>query len=289
MIIQSLFCRNPLTRWAAVCLLASGTAASLRAHDVILTNVPMQGPMVHVGIAYHAQDQTLHVHLDPSVPALQPLRVSQPDAMFDAGDPWHELLDPHRQGQAFNRQYGFVVDAESDPLPEGVGIWIRQVSATPGLQAFRYRGTDPKAWEPMFGAGGSSPVFAWSLTMFHPAYAAPANTGPHQASYEAFLVTVASGEPVPQVAQAAFSLSWSGSVQETPQLNIAQKLELTWKVTGSGFRLESAPDMDMGPWTPVTHNAIAIEGDWVLLMDPPLTPQFFRLVPGTADSPAGGH
>ncbi len=195
----------------ALAMAGSGRAATL-------TTVPMQGPMVHVNITYSTHggtaDPHLHVHTDGhdhggggtgAFPILTPLSSSQPTDGFDPLDPWFADLDPSAAGRAFNRQYGFVLDGNSDLLPAGFSIRIRQLSATPGLEAFLFR-TAPDTWSPMFGTDGSSDTFLWNLGMFHPAYTAPAATGQHTASYEVFLVDQ-DGTPTGVTEQ--FELHWN--------------------------------------------------------------------------------
>ncbi len=169
---------------AAVFALAGATAQA-----TILSTVPMQGPMVHIGIHYmnDGLSTNIEVDIEPMLPTLTPLTLSHPGDQFDHTDPWFADLAPSAGGAAFNRQYGFVLDGLSDPLPLGQGIWIRQVSATPGLKAFTYR-TSPDTWMPMFGTDGSSDTLQWNLGMFHPAYTAPADIGTYFATYEAFVV-----------------------------------------------------------------------------------------------------
>ncbi len=272
-------------------LTLTGFTGEVLGHELTLTNVPMQGAMVHVGFAFHAGHNELHAHIDPALPVLTSLADSQPEAMFDAADPWYDLLDPHHQGQAFNRQYGFVVDGESDPLPAGASIWIRQLSASAGLQAFRYRSTDPKAWEPMFGTAGSTNVFDWSLTMFHPAYACPVNSGPHEASYEAFLVDAATGEPLAGVEPAPFTLTWAVAGQEMPVLSLAPKLALTWTGSGTNYVAEVSANLAEGPWTALTNTPVNLDGQLTLLLTPEASERFYRLVPKVTGTDPGhvGH
>lgn len=283
--------RSPFHPLAALALATVAFVSSAIAHGITLTNVPMQGAMVHVGFAFHADHGELHAHIDPAVPVLAPLSVSQPEAMFDAADPWYDLLDPHHLGQAFNRQYGFVMDGESDPLPEGSAVWIRQVAASAGLQAFRYRGTDPKAWEPMFGTAGSTNIFAWTLTMFHPAYACPVNSGPHHADYEAFLVNAATGEPLTGIEPAQFTLTWTVAGQEVPSLALAPKLALSWAGSGTNYVAEASADLANGPWTALTNTPVNVDGQLTLLLAPEATERFYRLVPKVAVTDPGheGH
>lgn len=287
--------KTPCSSSVSDALLALATfslSLSALAHETVLTNVPMQGAMVHVGFAYHADHQELHAHIDPVVPVLTPISLSDPHAMFAVGDPWYDQLDPHHQGQAFNRQYGFVMDGESDPLPVGSAVWIRQLTASAGLQAFRYRGTDPKAWEPMFGTAGSTNVFAWSLTMFHPAYACPLNSGPHQAGYEAFLVDAATGEPLAGIAPAPFTLTWTVAGQEElPTLSLAPRLALAWAGSGTNYVAEASSSLTNGPWTPLTNTPVSIDGQLTLLLAPEASERFYRLVPKmtTAAPEHAGH
>jgi hypothetical protein len=176
-------------RTLIICSLIVALATLTDARASTLTTVPMQGPMVHVGIQYadHGDGPHLHIHVDTPVPVLMPLSVSHPGDQFDNTHPWFSDLDPSADAKAFNRQYGFVLDGDSDPLPTGYGIWIRQLTATLGLEVFRYR-TSPLTWEPIFGTDGSSDTFMWNLGMFHPAYTAPAGSGTYLATYEAFVV-----------------------------------------------------------------------------------------------------
>ncbi|MDW8344077.1 MAG: PEP-CTERM sorting domain-containing protein [Verrucomicrobiae bacterium] len=196
----------------AVVMAVGACAFTGLAHAATLNTVPMQGPMVHVGIRYadHGHGPHFHIHIDPVIPTLTPLSVSHPGDSFNPIHPWYSDLDPSQEGRAFNRQYGFVLDGDSEPLPTGYGIWLRQISATPGLEVYRYRATPP-TWEPIFGTDGSSDTFAWNLAMFHPAYTAPAPVGmlslsAYSATYEAILVD-ASGNPTN--VREEFTLYWN--------------------------------------------------------------------------------
>lgn len=277
------------TLLAAALGLLSGRPAA--AQDMTLTNVPMQGPMVHIEVVYHAADNVLHAHPEETIPQLTPLSISQPEARFDAADPWYSLLDPLQAGYAFNRQYGLVMGADTDPLPEGTGVWVRQVSATPGLSAFRYRGTDPKAWEPMFGSGGSSEVLEWNLVMFHPAYACPVGSGPHTAEYEAYLVDLATGSPVAGIEPAPFTLHWTvaGEPAEEPQLAIAQRVVIEWPMNSGTVVLEAADKVPGSPWEQVTDQPMEVNGHRMLLVDPSLAARkFFRLRQADTGTANGG-
>jgi hypothetical protein len=172
----------------------------------VLQNVPMQGPMIHVGIEYATHGSPhLHIHIEPGIPVLQPLSLSHPGDTFDPLDPWYTDLDPTQSGRAFNRQYGFVLEGTSDPLPSGYGIWIRQLSLSFGMEVFRYR-QSPELWQPIFGTHGSSDTLQWNLGMFHPAYTAPAGIGTYYGLYEAFVVDE-DGNPTGVSEQ--FQLQWT--------------------------------------------------------------------------------
>ena len=253
--------------------------AATRLAAQTLTSVPMQGSMVHVGIEYHAEHSHLHVHVDPGVPELVALSQMDETSDFDPADPWHAALGRSGTGLAFNRQYGFVIGTESDPLPPGTGVWIRQLTATPNLEVYRYRATDPKAWEPMFGTAGSSDRLEWNLIMFHPAYAAPVGSGPHEAGYEAFLVNLADGSPVAAVDPTPFTLSWTvrgGAVE--PTLDIALTVAVSWPATPEAYRIQVA-DAPEGPWMDVHREPVLIEGRLTLLVPPAMGQRFFRLQP----------
>ena len=150
----------------------------------VLTSVPMQGSMVMPMLSYHAAEGALHVQLDPTIPQLTPLLVSHPQDRFDPADPWFDALDPSRQGLAFSRRYGFVMNTVTDPLPAETGIWIRKLSGSAPLGFYRAHAMSlPHRWEPLFGTAGTTNVFAWSATMFHPCVTAPPGTNSYAATF----------------------------------------------------------------------------------------------------------
>lgn len=248
----------------------------------VLNNVPMQGSMVHVNLRHRlvAGAPTLEVHLDPSIPVLTPLAVSHPGVAFDPAHPWFPDLDPSRGGYAFNRQYGFLLDGESDPLAEGHAIRIRQRSAAPGLLVRRYR-QSPPAWEPMFGQNGSPEVFEWNLLMFHAAYAIPPeHPGPVEAEYEAYVVDGA-GERVGN--GATFKLVWNvaqGLTLNRPRfaasgLEVEAVLPSAWN--GWNLRLERRLEAAAGDWAAVQMLMSASAGTNLLRdPNPPVGAAFYR-------------
>jgi hypothetical protein len=243
-----------------------------------LSAVPMQGAMVHINLGYSAASNRVTVHVDPSVPVLIPLTLSHPPDWFVAADPWYGDLDPAASGLAFNRQYGIVVDAATDPIPDGNGIWIRQVGADTGLRAHTYRssGTN-KVWTPMFGTDGSTNVLRWNFMMFHPAYSMTARVGSVSADYEAFLVDTNTGEEVTAVTPATFTLAWS-----TMGCDVRMGWsgdggpEATWPTCLTNFALEHA-STPTGSWSAVPGTPVA-SNDWYRhILDPEAQGPFFRL------------
>ena len=233
-------------------LLVLCSVLPLAVHAAELSVVPMQGAMVHINLGYSAATTQVTVHVDASIPALTPLLLSHPPDTFNTNDPWYASLDPEASGLAFNRQYGIVLDAASDTIPAGQGIWVRQLGATDGLQAYTYRssGTN-KVWQPMFGTAGSTNVLQWAFMMFHPAYAVPARIGSHEAAYEAFLVDTASGVPVEGALPAPFTLQWTSM---GPDVQIAAAGDgspvATWPACLTNFALEHATT-PAGSWESV--------------------------------------
>jgi len=251
--------------------------AATSAQAAILTTVPMGGSMVHVSFAYDAVAGRVEAVVDPIVPQMTPLDASNPADNFFSGDPWFALLDPSQQGLALNRQYGFVMDAQTDPLPQDVGIWIRKTYSTPDLGLYRYRSTDPKAWEPIFGAAGSTNLWQWNLSMFHPAPAAPPTNGTHSASFEAFAVNLISGEPVPGIGPATFTLNWTIVSSGRPILCIGCDGLLRWPATATNYALECAESPAALTWTSVTNTPLVQGGQCTRPFDPSVCSRFYRL------------
>ena len=202
--------------------LATGAACAALvcpARAATLTQVPMQGTMVHVEIDYlETPTPHLDIHITNNSPVLMPLSVSDPTSHFEPAAAWYDALDPDARALAFSRRYGFV--RGGDLLPAGQTIWIRQLSATAGLEAYRYR-MNQGEFAPMFGTAGSSDVLEWNQAMFHPCYAAPPDLERVEATYEAFVVD-ASGQPVGL--NAGFTISWG----------VARPLHLTGVDTSGG-------------------------------------------------------
>jgi hypothetical protein len=170
-----------------------------------LTSVPMQGSMVHVTITFTNQSEnSLSVVIDPVMSVLTPLSVSNPGESFESSDPWASIL----ADSAFSRRYGFVLGSDSDTLPTGYTIAIRQISASNGLEVYRYR-SSPKEFYGIFGTDGSTDTWQWNLSMFHPTYVAPVGVGEYEASYEVYVVDTTTGLAVDDYDTAAFTLNFT--------------------------------------------------------------------------------
>ncbi len=271
--LQKLNAGNLLVAAVAVALvnvLAAARAATL-------TGVPMQGGMVMPMVSYHATDGALHVQVDPTVPQLTPLLASNPGDRFDPADPWYETLDPSRQGLAFSRRYGFVMDTVTDPLPGGTAIWIRKLSGSPELGAYRYRSTTPKAWEPIFGTSGSTNAMLWNGMMFHPGITAPPGTNSYSAVFEAFLVNTNIGVAVPGSSSGSFTLNWTSMPDGRPALNIGHRIVIAWPASATNCVLESTDSLPASTWTSVTNSPVMLDGQSAVLLDPCEARKFFRM------------
>ncbi|GEM_PF-2106817 len=248
----------------------------------LLDQVPMGGAMAHVSIQYAEHDGGhFHIHGSATTPVLTPIAISQPDTQFDPTLPWFEDLDPSLNGMAFNRQYGFVVDPGSDPLPDGHAILIRQLSASPGLKVYTYR-QDPATWEPMFGTDGSTDLFEWPMAMFHPAYAAPMDAqGPLTATYKAIMVD-AQGEPTDISEE--FTLTWDvapGLMMAAPTIaGQGVEFSVTPPAAWAGYHYQLLRSGEFSDWTAVDEQEGTTPGE-ITLQDanPPADKAFYRVRP----------
>jgi hypothetical protein len=251
--------------------------AAVTASAATLTNVPMQGGMLMAMLSYNASAGTLRAMAPMDAAQLTPLLVSNPGAGFDPADPWYDCLDPSRQGLAFSRRIGFLMDTASDLIPTGTAIWIRKLSGSPGLGAYRYRSSAPKAWEPIFGTAGSTNALQWDGSMFHPGFAAPPGSGTYTATFEAFLVDTATGLPVPGAGTAPFVFSWTDVPDGRPALSVAAKVVLAWPASATNYVLEAADTLTASTWTPVTNAPVLLDGQPTVVLDPCQARRFVRM------------
>jgi hypothetical protein len=252
-----------------------------QANAAILTNVPMQGGMVMPELSYQASDGVLRVQMDPTVPQLTPLLVSHPGDHFDPADPWYDALDPSRQGLAFSKRYGFVMASVTDPLPIGTGIWIRKLSSSPELGFYRAHAMSlPKLMQPIFGTDGTTNVYSWNGTMFHPCVTAPAGTNTYTATFEAFLVDTTTGVAVPGSSTGPFLLNWTTVPDGRPVLNISRKIVIEWPASVTNYVLEYTDALPSSTWMRVTNTPVMLDGQPAVILDINEAEMFFRMSPG---------
>ncbi len=266
---------NPRTSILVPILALAGVSSDLRA--AVLTVVPMQGGMVMPMIAYHADEGHLRVMLDPAIPALTPLLASHPSDGFAPSDPWYDALDPTRQGLAFSRRYGFVMDTMTDPLPAGQSIWLRKLSGPPELGAYRYANSSPKAFEPIFGTSGTPTAMAWNGMMFHPTFTAPPGTHEYTAVFDAYLSDSTAGTEIPHSSTGPFELRWTSLPDGRPGLAIARKIAVSWTVPSGTYLLETADSPTSPHWTVVPTPPVNIDGKPTVLLDPSDVARVYRL------------
>jgi len=244
----------------------------------ILTNVPMQGGMVMPMVSYSAAADTIQVMMPTTVPQLTPLLVSNPADSFDPGDPWYDSVDPARQGASFSRRYGFVMDANTDALPPTRQMWIRKLSGSPELQAYRYRDTAPKAWFPIFGTDGVTNALYWNGMMFHPAFAAPPGTNLLTATFEVYLLDSTTGLAVPNSSSGPLVFDWTNVPDGRPTLNLTQKIVVGWPAsTATDWILESASSPNATAWTTVTNSPVTVDGQPCVVLEGSAAQEYYRM------------
>lgn len=265
--------RFALSAVAAVAM----TCGSSSALASTLTSVPMQGGMAMPMVSYHVDDGRLHVMMPAEVPQLTPLLVSNPGDSFDSTDPWFDSLDPSRQGLAFSRRYGFVMDTMTDPLPAGTAIWIRKISAASDLGYYNYSGSAPKTWEPIFGTGGTTNALRWSGMMFHPGVTAPPGTNTLTATFELYLADTTTGQEVPGSNSGPLVFNWTNVPDGRPTLDIGIKVVVGWPGDAVGYVLEWADKSTSTLWTTVTNTPVTLIGQSGVVLEPSAAAKFFRL------------
>jgi hypothetical protein len=246
----------------------------------LLTSVPMQGGMVMPVLSYHQAEDALHVVMDPTVPQLTPLLVSNPLDSFDPADPWYDFLDPSRQGLSFSRRYGFVMDTLTDPLPANREIWIRRLSGSPELGAYRYRNSVPKVWEPIFSTGGVTNALYWNGNMFHPAFTAPPGTNPCTATFEAYLLDTTTGLEVAGSSTGPFVFDWTNVPDGRPTLGTAvdgSPIVVFWPPTTTNYVLEATDSLNSPGWSAITNAPVSWNGHTAVRLDASAALRVFRM------------
>ena len=185
-----------------------------QASATVLTTLPTpvdQGGMVHINVSL--QGSGMVVHLDAGTPVIQSMAAWKPGDTLNPASPWYSTLDPTQGAGLFNSQFGFLIDSgSSDPLPDGAKILIDWVSGTAGLKAFRWKNTDPQAFEGILGTDGSSTTWDWSTVsygMTHPAFVMPAGSSGAASATLSFTLTDASDVPLPGYTSAQTTLNFT--------------------------------------------------------------------------------
>jgi hypothetical protein len=256
-------------------VIVAGGVSMVRA--AVLTGVPMQGGMVMPMISYHADLGHLHVMMPGDTPQLTPLLVSHPGDSFDPADPWYDALDPSRQGLSFSRRYGFMMDMMSDPLPANTVIWLRKLSGPPELGFYRYAGSEPKAWEPIFGTAGTTNALYWNGDMFHPGVTAPPGTNPLTATFEAFLMNTVTGQEVTNSSTGPMVLDFTNVSDGRPALGIGPRIVIFYPTNATGWLLEGTDALPNGTWTDVTNTPVTLEGQAAVVLESGDPRKFFRM------------
>jgi len=248
------------------------------AFGAILTSVPMQGGMVMPMVSYSTADGHMHVTSPLETPTLLPLLVSNPGDSFDPADPWFNTLDPSAQGASFSRRYGFVMDANTELLPANTQIWIRKLSGSPELKLYRYRATDPKAWEPIFGTEGVTNALYWNGMMFHPGVAAAPGTNNLSAVFEIYLLDTVSGAELQNSSSGPLELNWTNEPDGRPELQLNQRMVIDWPVdTSTNWVLECAASANAADWTTVTNTPVLVDGKPSVVLEGSAAQEYFRM------------
>jgi hypothetical protein len=253
------------------------TAGLSSARAAVLTGVPMQGGMAMPMISYNSSDGHLHVMMPGEVPQLTPLLVSNPGDSFDPGDPWYDSLDPSLQGLSFSRRYGFMMEMMSDPLPANTAIWLRKLSGPPELGFYRYAGSEPEAWEPIFGTAGTTNALYWNGDMFHPGVTAPPGTNPITATFEAVLLNTLTGAEVANSSTGPMVLDFTNVTDGRPALAIGQRIVIFYPTNATNWLLEGTDTLPNGTWMDVTNAPVNLEGQSAVVLEPGDARRFFRM------------
>jgi hypothetical protein len=131
--------------------------------DPYLAGGQAYGDMIHIDISFDEGAGKVVAHLDDSqpIPELRPLRAGL------AFDPEQRFAVLNQR--SYNSQYGWNIGGYF-ALPPGSAFWIEPLGASPGLEV--YEGNDVGgSYAPIFGTGGSAPLWKWLGGMVHNSYA----------------------------------------------------------------------------------------------------------------------
>ena len=251
-------------------------ALPLALNAATLTMVPMQGGMAMPEVSYSNSTQRVHVSMPVDIPQLTPLLVSNAADNFDPLDPWFQVLDPSREGESFSRRYGFTMGA-TDALPPNTAYWIRKLSASPELHFYRYSGSVPKAWQPIFGTDGSPSQQFWSQMMFHPAVTAPPGTNNLSATFEVFLMDTLITQEVANSSSGPLVFNFTNVNDGRPDLGLSLVFALNWSTNATNWVVESASSITATNWTAVTNVPALIDGSSAVLLNSSEAGKVYRM------------
>ena len=140
---------------------------------------PSWMPMTMLMASYNAGTQRLNV-MNPSI---IPVLNLAPLGTYDPLQPWAVL-----NGTEYSRRLGWddmnknnpdsathILNAIQSQYGAGAGIWIEQLSKSPGLECYlavgMYGTNSPSAYTGLFGTAGSSTKWQWDGMMDHNTYA----------------------------------------------------------------------------------------------------------------------
>jgi hypothetical protein len=157
-------------------------------------------------------------------------------------------------------------------------MWIRKLSGSPELQAYRYRDTAPKMWQPIFGTDGVTNALYWNGMMFHPAFAAPPGTNLLTATFEVYLLDSTTGLAVPNSSSGPLVFDWTNVPDGRPTLNLTQKIVVGWPAsTATGWILESASSPNATAWTTVTNSPVTVDGQPCVVLEGVAAQEYYRM------------
>jgi hypothetical protein len=169
------------------------------------------------------------------------------------------------------------MDTMTDLLPPNTSILIRKLGGPPELEFYRYSGSAPQAWEPIFGTAGTPDSLRWNGLMFHPGVAAPPGTHDFTATFELLLADDETGVEIAGSSSGPLVLDWTNVPDGRPTLDIALKLVVAWPATTSGYRLESADTVHAAEWTIVTNPPVLINNQSAVVLAPEAATRFYRM------------
>jgi hypothetical protein len=156
--------------------------------------------------------------------------------------------------------------ATSDLLPTNTAFWVRKLSGSAELSFYRYNGSVPKAWEPIYGTAGSPPDRYWNTVMFHPTVTAPPGTNNLSATFEVFLMDTNLNQEVANSSSGPLVFNFTNVSDGRPALGMGLVLALNWSTNSTNWVVESATSLTATNWTAVTNVPTVIDGSSAVIM-----------------------